>query len=57
MRRTRPGRDSAGKGWIGLTANKSFVVSGLAQIPLFPGILVMVIVLGGLMAAWHKEGR
>ncbi len=57
IRRTRPGRDSAGQGWIGLTANKSFVVSGLTQVALFPGILVMVIVLGGLMVAWHKEGR
>jgi len=57
IRRTRPGRDSAGQGWIGLTANKSFVVSGLTQVALLPGILVMVIVLGGLMTAWHKEGR
>ncbi|MDA0305580.1 MAG: hypothetical protein O3B76_04750 [Proteobacteria bacterium] len=57
IRRTRPGRGTAGQGWIGLTANKSFVVSGLTQVALFPGILVMVIVLGGLMMAWHKEGR
>ena len=57
IRRTRPGRDSAGKGWIGLTANRSFVVSGLAQVQIFPGILVMVVVLGGLMVAWYREGR
>ncbi len=56
-RRTRPGRDSAGRGWIGLVANKSFVVSGIAQVPLLPGLLVMALALGGLMAAWRTEGR
>lgn len=56
-RRTRPGRDSSGRGWIGLVANKSFVVSGIAQVPLLPGLLVMLLALGGLMAAWRLEGR
>jgi len=56
-RRTRPGRDSSGRGWIGLVANKSFVVSGIAQVPLLPGLLVMALALGGLMAAWRLEGR
>jgi hypothetical protein len=57
FRRTRPERDSHGDGWAGLIANRSFVVSGLVQAPLLPGILVMILVLGGLMAAWHREGR
>ena len=57
FRRTRPGRDSAGRGWIGLVANKSFVVSGLAQVPLLPDFLVLILVLGGLMSAWYREGR
>ncbi len=57
FRRTRPGRDSAGRGWIGLVANESFVVSGLAQVPLLPDFLVLVLVLGGLMSAWYREGR
>ena len=57
LRRTRPGRDSAGRGWIGLVANRSFVVTGLAQVPLLPGFLVLILVVGGLMAAWHREGR
>ncbi len=56
FRRIRPERDSHGNGWAGLTANRSFVVSGLVQSPLLPGILVMILVLGGLMAAWHREG-
>jgi hypothetical protein len=57
LRRTRPERDSAGRGWIGLVANKSFVVSGLAQVPLLPGFLVLILVIGGLMMAWYREGR
>ena len=57
FRRTRPGRDAAGRGWIGLVANKSFVVSGLAQMPLLPDFLVLILVLGGLMSAWYREGR
>ncbi len=57
LRRTRPGRDSAGQGWIGLVANRSFVVTGLAQVPLLPGFLMLILVVGGLMTAWHREGR
>lgn len=57
LRRTRPGRTSAGRDWIGLTANRSFVVSGIAQVPLLPGLLVMVLAIAGLMAAWRREGR
>lgn len=57
FRRTRPGRDSHGHGWAGLTANRSFIVTGLAQVPLLPGYLVMILVLGGLMAAWYREGK
>lgn len=57
FRRTRPERDTHGDGWAGLNANRSFVVSGLVQAPLLPGILVMILVLGGLIAAWHREGR
>jgi hypothetical protein len=57
FRRTRPGRDSHGDGWVGLVANQSFVVSGLAQVSLLPGYLVMILVLGALMAAWYREGH
>ncbi|MFQ5765697.1 MAG: hypothetical protein ACE5GT_12280, partial [Rhodospirillales bacterium] len=57
FRRTRPGRDSTGEGWVGLVANRSFVVSGLAQVPLLPGWLVMALALAGLMTAWYREGR
>jgi len=57
FRRTRPERDSHGDGWVGLVANQSFVVTGLAQVSLLPGYLVMILVLAALMAAWYREGH
>ena len=57
IRRTRPGRDTAGQGWIGLVRNDSFVVAGMLNVALLPGTLVLVLVLGGLTVAWWREGR
>jgi len=57
LRRTRPNRDSSGRGWLGLTANKASVVTGLTQIPLLPAFVFLPLVLLGLMAAWWREGR
>jgi hypothetical protein len=57
VRRTRPGRDSAGQGWLGLTKTDSYVITGVAQVSLLPGLLVLALVLGGLAGAWWREGR
>lgn len=57
LRRTRPGRDSAGNGWIGLVRNDAYAVVGRAPLSLMPGLLVLALALGGLMAAWYREGR
>ena len=57
LRRTRPGRDTAGRGWIGLIRNQAYVVTGVVQVSLLPGLLVLVLVLGGLTAAWWREGK
>ena len=57
VRRTRQGRDSAGRGWVGLVQNEAYVVSGVTQVPLLPAVLVLALVVGGLMAAWWREGR
>ncbi len=57
IRRTSPGRDTAGRGWMGLVRNDSFVVSGLLDVPLLPGAVVLLLVLGGLTVAWWREGR
>jgi len=56
VRMVRAGRDTAGRGWIGLVANNDYVVTGIHQVPLMPGLLVLALVLGGLMLAWRAEG-
>ena len=57
IRRPRGGRDTAGRGWVGLRSNESYLVTGVLQVSLLPGILVLALVLGGLTAAWWREGR
>ncbi|MEE9544965.1 MAG: hypothetical protein V3V55_05150, partial [Rhodospirillales bacterium] len=57
FRRTMAGRDTAGRGWMGLKRNASYLVTGVAEVSLLPGLLVLALVLGGLMAAWWREGR
>ena len=57
LRRVKPGRDRHGRDWIGLLANGGYVVTGVAQAPLLPAILVLFLTLGGIMLAWWREGR
>ena len=57
LRMVRPGRDTAGRGWIGLKANHDYVVAGIRQAPLMPTWLVLLLALGGLLLAWRAEGR
>ena len=56
LRMVRPGRDTAGRGWIGLHANNDYLVTGIHQAPLMAEWLVLVLALGGLMLAWRGEG-
>jgi hypothetical protein len=57
IRRVRPGRQAAGRGWIGLKANGDYTVAGVDEVPLLPGLLVLAAALGTLMLAWRREGR
>ncbi|MFP6742322.1 MAG: hypothetical protein VCD33_11975 [Alphaproteobacteria bacterium] len=57
LRMVAPGRDTAGRGWIGLRANQDFRVTGIRQAPLMAPWLVLMMALGGLMLAWRGEGR
>jgi len=57
IRRTRPGRNAAGSGWIGLQSNEAFAVSATRQTPLLHPALALLLVVGGLLAGWHREGR
>ena len=57
IRRTRPGRDTAGRGWIGLHRNEAYAITGVSETPLLPGPLALALILGTLAAAWWREGR
>ena len=57
LRRVKPGRDAHGRGWLGLVANNQFLVTGVRQLPLLPGIAVLLLVLGLAASTWWKEGR
>jgi hypothetical protein len=51
------GREPGGRGWIGLRANGDYVVAGITQLPLLPGIAVFFLALVTLILAWRREGR
>jgi len=57
IRRTRPGRDAAGRGWIGLRDNGEYRVVSVADVPLVPIALVLALALGGSVLAWMREAR
>jgi len=57
LRPVAPGRDSAGAGWIGLRRNRDHIVTGIADLPLMPPWAALVLIVGGLVWAWRREGR
>jgi hypothetical protein len=57
LRKVAADRDKAGSGWLGLQANRDYRVAGVAEVPLLPGVLALILVLGLLIAAWFREGR
>jgi len=57
LRKVRPDRGRAGKGWLGLVENRAYVVAGVSVIPLLPPILAMIALLLVMMLAWWREGR
>jgi hypothetical protein len=57
VRRVQPGRTSFGRDWMGFRENGEYTVAGFSQTPLLPGIAALVLIVGGLLAAWRREGR
>ena len=57
LRKVNPGRDKHGRGWIGLKANGGYVVTGVDQIPLLPGLALLLLILGAGLIAWYREGH
>ena len=56
LRRTEPGRTSAGSGWIGLPRRRDHVVTGLDAIPLLPPWAALPVLLTLVVVAWRREG-
>ena len=57
LRKISPRRDRHGRGWIGITANRAYVVTGVAQTPLLPAVALLFLALGAALLAWYREGR
>lgn len=57
IRQVLPDRAAAGRGWIGLRQNDAYVVTGVRDIPVLPGVLALLLALGALLAGWRREGR
>jgi hypothetical protein len=56
IRRVSPDRVAAGRNWMGLRANGDYTVTGFSETPLLPGIAALLLIVGGLLAAWRREG-
>jgi hypothetical protein len=46
-----------GDGWIGLKMRQASVVRGVGVLPVFAGLLGLLLLLGSLAATWTREGR
>ena len=57
VRRTGTGRDTHGKGWLGLRRTGAEVVRGVTEVPLLPPLAALGLGLALLAAAWWREGR
>jgi hypothetical protein len=57
VRRVAPERAAAGRNWLGFRANGDYVVTGIRDVPLLPGLAALLLALGLLIAAWRREGR
>lgn len=56
IRRVGPRRNRAGSGWLGLTANGDYLVTGARRLPALPALLVLLLTLGAVALAWRREG-
>ncbi len=57
LRRTEPGHEAAGAGWIGLQRRHDHLVTGIAALPLLPSWAALLLLLGLTVAAWRREAR
>ena len=53
----RSGDTYAGDDWIGLKMSDASVVRGIGVLPVFAGLLGLLLLLGSLAGTWAREGR
>ena len=53
----RSGDAYKGEDWIGMKMRDASVVRGIGVLPLFAGLLGMLLLIGSLAATWAREGR
>jgi len=53
----RSGDTYQGDDWIGLKVGTASVVRGIGVLPVFAGLLGVLLLLGGLAGTWAREGR
>src|SRR5215468_10694296 len=46
-----------GDDWIGLKMRDASIVRGIGVLPVFAGLIGLLLLLGSLAAAWAREGR
>ena len=46
-----------GDDWLGLKMRDASVVRGIGVLPLFAGLLGLLLLIGSLAATWVREGR
>ncbi len=56
VRRVDTADRANGNNWMGFRENGVYRVAGFSEIPLLPGILALLLILGGLLGAWRREG-
>ena len=57
IRRVGEGRQTAGRGWMGLIDHGAYRVSRTELVPLMPPWLALLLLLGTTVFAWWREGR
>ncbi len=57
IRHLTAGRTMAGRNWIGLKENNQYVVQSLNQTTIFTAAIALILLLGGLLLGWYREGR
>jgi hypothetical protein len=56
IRRIEPRQTAAGPNWMGFRENGEYTVTGFSDTPLLPAAAALLLIVGGLLGAWRREG-